>query len=169
MCPFRISVVCYNVGQPLMSVQLQFQLSVLTVRSFAGFSLYLTDVDRRKNLSPQFLMYHNDHRTNQLEISCSARKNYNTSTQTTAGCVWGWHNVDRSGFRVAQEVKKGGCGRWPRCRRLATSRAEEIIELVRRKVYGDYCLTVRMIAKAFDMNCKRVWTIITNDLVKEGR
>jgi len=36
-------------------------------------------------------------------------------------------------------------------------------------VYGDYCLTVRMIAKAFDMNCKRVWTIITNDLVKEGR
>ena len=57
----------------------------------------------------------------------------------------------------------------PRCRRLATSRAEEIIELVRRKVHGDYCLTVRMIAKEFDMNCKRVWTIITNDLVKEGR
>jgi len=32
MCLFRISAVHYNVGQRLMSVQLQFQLSVLTVR-----------------------------------------------------------------------------------------------------------------------------------------
>jgi len=39
MCPFGISAVRYNVGQLLMSVQLQFQVSVLTVRSFAGFCL----------------------------------------------------------------------------------------------------------------------------------
>jgi len=56
-----------------------------------------------------------------------------------------------------------------RCARPATSRAEENIELVCRKVYGDCCLIVRMIAKELGMNSKRVWTIITNDLMKEGR
>jgi len=57
----------------------------------------------------------------------------------------------------------------PRCGRPATSRAEENIELVRRKVHGDCCLTFRMIAKELEMNCKRVWTIITKYLVKKGR
>ena len=57
----------------------------------------------------------------------------------------------------------------PRSGRSAISRAEEDVELVRQKVHGDCCLTVRMIAKELDMNCKRVWTIITKDLVKEGR
>ena len=34
----------------------------------------------------------------------------------------------------------------PRSRRLATSRTEKYVELVRQKVYGDHHLTVRMIA-----------------------
>jgi len=37
MCPIGIRAVRYNVSQPLMNVQLQFQLSMLTVRSLAGF------------------------------------------------------------------------------------------------------------------------------------
>jgi len=39
MCPLGISAVRYNVSQPLMSAQLQFQLFVLTICSFAGFCL----------------------------------------------------------------------------------------------------------------------------------
>jgi len=49
-------------------------------------------------------------------------------------------------------------------RRPATSRTEENVELVCQKLHGDFCLTVRMITNELDMNCKKVWTIITKDL-----
>jgi len=53
----------------------------------------------------------------------------------------------------------------PRSGRPVTSRTEENVELLCQKVHGDRRhLTVRMIANELDMNCERVWTIITKDL-----
>jgi len=52
----------------------------------------------------------------------------------------------------------------PRSRRPTTSRTEENVKFVCQKVHGDGHLTVRMIANELDMNCKRVWRIITEDL-----
>ena len=52
----------------------------------------------------------------------------------------------------------------PRSGRLSTSTTEKNVEIVRQKVLGDRRLTVRMIANELDMNCERVWTIITKHL-----
>ena len=52
----------------------------------------------------------------------------------------------------------------PRSGRPSTSTTEENVEIVRQKVLGDRRLTVRMIANELDMNCERVWTIITKHL-----
>jgi len=56
MRPFGNSAVRYNVGQPLMSVQLQFQISVFTVLSFAGLFVVSLAWIVVKNLGPQFLL-----------------------------------------------------------------------------------------------------------------
>jgi len=52
----------------------------------------------------------------------------------------------------------------PRSGKPATSKIEENVELVRQKVHGDRRLTVRRIANELDMNCDKVWTIITKNL-----
>ena len=52
----------------------------------------------------------------------------------------------------------------PRSSRPSMSTTEENVEIVRQKVLRDRRLTVRMIANELDMNCERVWTIITKYL-----
>ena len=48
--------------------------------------------------------------------------------------------------------------------RPSTSRTDENVERVRKKVGSDRRLTVRMIAYELGMNSERVWKIITEDL-----
>jgi len=56
MRPFGNSAVRYNVGQPLISVQLHFQISVFALLSFAGlFAVSLAWIVV-KNLGLQFLL-----------------------------------------------------------------------------------------------------------------
>jgi len=107
---------------------------VLDVHSFAGFFVVSLALIVIKNLGPQFLLYHIDHRTtNQLEISCSTWKTpsetlrfmqdmYGDDTILRAQAVE-WHRRLRKGW---EDVKD-----YPRSERPATSTTEENVELVR--------------------------------------
>ena len=68
-----------------------------------------------------------------------------------------WHRRFKKGMKDVEDDPKNG--------RPATLRTGENVELVYQKVHGDHHLTVAMIAKELDMNCERVWTIITKDLI----
>jgi len=67
---------------------------------------------------------------------------------------------------VAQEVQEGReeVEDDHRSGRPSTSRIEENVQRVREKVQSARRLAVRMIADELDMNSKRVWRIITEDL-----
>ena len=48
--------------------------------------------------------------------------------------------------------------------RSSTNRNDENIKIVRQKLCGNHWLTIQMIANKLGISCKRVWTIITEDL-----
>ena len=70
--------------------------------------------------------------------------------------VFEWHRRLKEGREDVEDDPRSG--------RPSTSTTEENVEIVRQKVLGDRRLTVRMIANELDMNCERVWTIITKHL-----
>jgi len=69
---------------------------------------------------------------------------------------------ERSGLRRDGRMWKitPGVGGLPQAglRKMSSLSARRCMEI------GDHCLTVRMTANELDMNCERVWTIITKDL-----
>ena len=67
-----------------------------------------------------------------------------------------WHRRFKEGIEEVEDDHRSG--------RTSTSRTDDNVEPVRRKVRGDCRLTVRMIACELDMNSERVWRIITEDL-----
>ena len=70
--------------------------------------------------------------------------------------VFEWHRRFKEGREDVEDDPRSG--------RSSTSTTEENVEIIRQKVLGDRRLTVRMIANELDMNCERVWTIITKHL-----
>jgi len=71
-------------------------------------------------------------------------------------CLFEWHRKFKEGREEVEDDHRIG--------RLSTSRTEENVQSVRKKVRSYRCLTVRMIADELDMNSERVWKIITENL-----
>ena len=70
--------------------------------------------------------------------------------------IFEWHKRFREGREDVEDDPRSG--------RPTTSRTNENVERVRKKVRSDCCLTVGMIADELSMNNERVWRIITEDL-----
>ena len=71
-----------------------------------------------------------------------------------------WHRRFKEGREEVENNHRSG--------RPSTSRTDENVERVRQKVRSDRRLTVRIIADELGMNSERVWSIITEDLCKNG-
>ena len=71
-----------------------------------------------------------------------------------------WHRRFKEGIEEVEDDYRS----W----RPSTSRTDKNVERVRQKVWSDRRLTVRMIADELGMNSERVWSIITEDLCKNG-
>ena len=70
--------------------------------------------------------------------------------------IFEWHKRFKEGREDVEDDSRSG--------RPSTSRTADNVERVKQMVRGDRRLTVRMIADELEINCDRVWKIITEDL-----